>query len=120
LKVVGNKGFEIEREFHNSLEFIFPGNKFCLAGFGTLDFPGCQRVTEPVSYLFFINPNTKSERMLQINMSISGYPKLGLNNFLANHELGQQCQKLVQNCSKMHNFPIYNQIWKLIIWKTDR
>jgi|GEM_PF-3490795 len=37
-----------------------------LAGIGTLDFPGCQRVDEPVSRLFYINPSTKSERMMQI------------------------------------------------------
>jgi hypothetical protein len=37
-----------------------------LAGIGTLDFPGCQRVIEPVSRLFFINPSTKSERTPQI------------------------------------------------------
>jgi hypothetical protein len=38
-----------------------------LAGIGTLDFPGCQRVIEPVSRLFFINPATgKSERTMQI------------------------------------------------------
>ncbi|EOZ97748.1 hypothetical protein A33Q_1721 [Indibacter alkaliphilus LW1] len=41
------------------------------AGIGTLDFPGCQRVNEPVSRLFCINPSTKSERMSQRN-------KLGL------------------------------------------
>ncbi|PSL07906.1 hypothetical protein CLV48_101845 [Cecembia rubra] len=29
------------------------------AGIGTLDFPGCQRVVEPVSRLFFINPSHK-------------------------------------------------------------
>jgi hypothetical protein len=29
-----------------------------LAGIGTLDFPGCQRVIEPVSCLFYINPCT--------------------------------------------------------------
>jgi len=37
------------------------------AGIGTLDFPGCQRVSEPVSRLFFINPATgKSDRRVQI------------------------------------------------------
>jgi hypothetical protein len=41
-----------------------------LAGIGTLVFPGCQRVIEPVSRLFFINPSTKSERTPQIKAGV--------------------------------------------------
>jgi hypothetical protein len=66
MKIVVKEGFRLFLENPYCLEFIFPSKKVYLAGFGTLDFPGCQRVTEPVSYLFFINPNTKSERMSQI------------------------------------------------------
>jgi len=39
--------------------FYIPGDQHDFpAGIGTLDFPGCQRIIEPVSHLFFINPDT--------------------------------------------------------------
>jgi hypothetical protein len=40
------------------LEFIYPKGNSHLAGIGTLDSPGCQRVLKPVSRLFCINPLT--------------------------------------------------------------
>lgn len=39
--------------------YISGGRYYQPAGIGTLDFPGCQRVIEPVSRLFFINPSRK-------------------------------------------------------------
>jgi hypothetical protein len=56
--------------------YISRCNLYHLAGIGTLDFPGCQRVSEPVSYLFYINPYylLKSKRITQNKATILYFP----------------------------------------------
>jgi hypothetical protein len=54
LKIVKTEGNSVGLHHVKNLYF-----QNYLAGIGTLVFPGCQRVIEPVSHLFFINPNTK-------------------------------------------------------------
>jgi hypothetical protein len=51
-----NNTWGIGKVFHHVKNLYFQND---LAGIGTLVRPGCQRVIEPVSHLFFINPYTK-------------------------------------------------------------
>lgn len=57
---------------HHDKNLYFQNN---LAGIGTLDSPGCQRVIEPVSYLFCINPSTKKWKDMQINIPFGSNAK---------------------------------------------
>lgn len=54
VKIVKTEGNSVR--LHHGKNLYFQND---LAGIGTLVHPGCQRVIEPVSHLFFINPNTK-------------------------------------------------------------